>query len=171
MVVSINKRGVMSGPIPGQSWTDEPGKYPYERPPQFTNPNDAVEYLWGRMMRRDTFVSVVSLLDTGVPITHVADTTLYAGVMEGLYTLDVAFIIRDVFISMLIVMCKKAGIKPVLYAKGMKKPGETQLEQAMQAAAAQEKGNAMPEQKTDETIAEVKKATAGLLKKPIEETA
>ena len=28
-------------PIPGQSLTDEPGNYPWEHPPQYTNPEEA----------------------------------------------------------------------------------------------------------------------------------
>ena len=30
---------------PGNSLTDEPGKWAWERPPQFSNPDDAIDYI------------------------------------------------------------------------------------------------------------------------------
>ena len=34
-------------PIPGQSLTDRPGNAAWEHPPQFTGPNEALEYIHG----------------------------------------------------------------------------------------------------------------------------
>ena len=32
-------------PVPGQSLTDEPGKWPWDKPPTMSDPDDAVEYV------------------------------------------------------------------------------------------------------------------------------
>ena len=50
------KEGVgnpFDAPVPGQSLTDTPGNYPWEHPPQFTDPEEASEYIWQMLHRKE----------------------------------------------------------------------------------------------------------------------
>ena len=50
------KEGVgnpFDSPVPGQSLTDTPGNYPWEHPPQFVDPEEATEYIWVTLHRKE----------------------------------------------------------------------------------------------------------------------
>jgi hypothetical protein len=36
-------------PIPGQGLTDKPGNYPWEHPPQYTDTQEATEFVWEKL--------------------------------------------------------------------------------------------------------------------------
>ena len=55
-------------PIPGQSLTDEPGNYPWEHPPQYTNPEEAMAFLYDRVTEPEIVEQIISMLDSGVPV-------------------------------------------------------------------------------------------------------
>ena len=39
-------------PVPGQSFTDKPGNYPWEHAPQYTDTSEAADYVWDRLSER-----------------------------------------------------------------------------------------------------------------------
>ena len=82
------------GPIPGQSLTDEPGNYPWERPPLHADPMDALEVYMEKLGNEEVIDDVTDMLDLGVPINTVAGAMLTMGVGEGLHTVDVKFILK-----------------------------------------------------------------------------
>ena len=49
-------------PIPGQGLTDEPGNYPWEHPPQFTDPDEAAEFVWDRLHRPEFMEQVIAIM-------------------------------------------------------------------------------------------------------------
>ena len=55
-------------PIPGQSLTDTPGNYPWEHPAQYTDPEEATEYIWDRLHADDFAEQVVAMLDAKIPV-------------------------------------------------------------------------------------------------------
>ena len=44
---------VFDAPIPGQSLTDEPGNYPWEHPPQTASIEEATDYVYESIMRKE----------------------------------------------------------------------------------------------------------------------
>jgi len=38
-------------PVPGQGLTDDPGNYPWEHPPQYTDTSEAADFVWDRLHR------------------------------------------------------------------------------------------------------------------------
>ena len=97
-------------PIPGQSLTDTPGNYPWEHPPQFTDPAEATEYLWQTLHREEFLEQVIGMLDAGVPIEALGRVLLFGGFMEGKFSPDVAFIITEPLMKMLLAIAVKAEI-------------------------------------------------------------
>ena len=82
-------------PVPGQSLTDTPGNYPWEHPPQFTDPEEVTEYLWVTMHQKQLTEQLIGMLDAGVPVEAIGRTILFAGFMEGKFSPDLAFLITE----------------------------------------------------------------------------
>ena len=54
-------------PIPGQSLTDEPGNFPWERPPEINDPDSAIVYHLDRLYEQEVAEGVLFLLEFGFP--------------------------------------------------------------------------------------------------------
>ena len=88
-------------PIPGQSLTDRPGNAAWEHPPQFAEPNEALEYIHGRLMDIEGAARVAMMLETGIPVEAIARTIVFAGFMEGKFSPDVGFLILETVMKMI----------------------------------------------------------------------
>lgn len=86
-----------NGPIPGQSLTVEPKKFPWERPPEFVDPEDAIRFHLDRMMNPEFIDSILDMLQDELFDVHtLTKGILRSAVSRGLYTIDVAMIIGPV---------------------------------------------------------------------------
>ena len=84
---------IFDGPIPGQSLTDEPGNYPWEKPPVHADPMDALEMYMKKLGNEDVIDNVIDMLDVGVPVNTVASAMLTMGFAEGEHSVDTKFIL------------------------------------------------------------------------------
>lgn len=84
------------GPIPGQSLTREPGSAPWERPPQYADPIDALEMYMEKLAEEEVVDNITDMLELGVPVTVVAGAMLTSGAMNGLHTIDVKVLLRPI---------------------------------------------------------------------------
>ena len=98
-------------PIPGQSLTDEPGNYPWEHPPQFVETDEAADYLWDKMSEPEIAEQVIALLDAGVPVEAIGRAALFGGFLNGKFTPDVAFIIAEPVMKMIVAVGVQGGVK------------------------------------------------------------
>ena len=80
-------------PIPGQSLTTEPGNAPYERPPEMTDPEDALIYQIEQLTDERRMGSILLLLENGFDIRTVTEGVLRIGVFKGIHSIDVSLII------------------------------------------------------------------------------
>ena len=55
-------------PVPGQSLTDKPGNYPWEHPPQYTDSQEASEYVWDKLTEPLFAQQVIAMLDAGIKL-------------------------------------------------------------------------------------------------------
>lgn len=78
-------------PVPGQSLTGEPQKWPWENPTQFTDVDEAlihvVEKVRGDESSQKAFDQVIRL---GMPLESIVNTITFGGFIEGLWTVDIA---------------------------------------------------------------------------------
>ena len=112
----IEAVGKAGRPIPGQSLTNSPdSKYAWEQPPQFTNFKEALDYTVGELIEEDVYVSVVSGIGQGVPISDVAMQVLYAGFKAGKWNPDLMLMLIEPLMYILIALCEKAGVEYMLY--------------------------------------------------------
>jgi len=79
---------------PGHSLTGTPGKWPWERPPKYATPAEAVDGLIDNLEKPDIQEYHVQLMAAGVSIEEIVGTAARVGFMEGLFTVDVAELIK-----------------------------------------------------------------------------
>lgn len=83
------------GPLPGQSLTDEPGRWAWEGTPDITDPDEAVLFVVDKFESSKKTQSAYSkLMLGGLPIESIVNTISFGGFMEGKWTVDVAEIIK-----------------------------------------------------------------------------
>ena len=80
-------------PIPGQSLTTTPKGAPYERPPELTDPIDALEAHLDNLMKDGAMEDVLFFLEEGVDLVTLTEGVLRSAVMEGIHSVDVSLII------------------------------------------------------------------------------
>ena len=82
-------------PIPGQSLTDEPGNYPWEHPPQYTDVDDVLDRMYDTLTKPTVARQLIAMLDAGVPVEAVVRVITFAGFMEGKFNPDVGFTVIE----------------------------------------------------------------------------
>ena len=101
----------MLAPIPGQSLTDEPQNFAWERPPEIVDPNDAIRFHMERLSEKPVAESVMFLMELGYPVDVLTRSMLTASVGEGIHTIDVSMIVAPVIEEELSYMARTAGIE------------------------------------------------------------
>ena len=78
----------LQAPIPGQSLTTEPKKWPWERPPQMSSHEEVTKYYINKLADQDVMDDLAVMLDGGMPIAPFVEALTTTGVSEGLHTID-----------------------------------------------------------------------------------
>ena len=98
-------------PVPGQSFTDKPGNYPWEHSPQYTDTSEAADYVWDGLSQPEFAEQVIAMLDAGIPVEAIGRIIIFAGFTEGKWTPDVAFIIAEPVMKMIAAVGIHGGVK------------------------------------------------------------
>ena len=140
--------------VPGQSLTDYPKNYPWERPPEMTDPGDAIKFHIDRISDEDVIDNVLDLLEFGIPAKTLSESMMTAavGIVEP--------IVRDF-------MMKAADMAGVNYKEAFK-PNELTLDE--RASLFDEAVTSTPEDKRDKGFEIVKEAAESMKEEPVEET-
>jgi hypothetical protein len=110
-------------PIPGQSLTAEQGAAAYERPPEFNDSEDAMDFLFERMTQPKTQKNLLRMMDAGVPVTLLAEPILLHGVQEGKWNMDLALLLMEPMAVVMYGLGERAGISVVLTPPEKEDPG------------------------------------------------
>ena len=109
--------------IPGQSFTDTPGSKPYERPPAFAEPERAfslmVKQLQSPMVQKD----ISGLLDAGISAETVSSSLVMQAFTEGMITPDVAEIIKEPLMRIILRIGLDNGIQDMNVVNDMPEGG------------------------------------------------
>ena len=116
-----NLENFLDGPIPGQSLTAELGNRPWQNPPQYATVEQALEFYIPRLVEPEFVGDLINTMETGVPLTTIANAMQLGGVMQGYHTVDVGVLVLPVLIEMMAYIGDDAGIS---YTTGMEKPPE-----------------------------------------------
>ena len=104
----------LDAPIPGQSLTAEPKSRPWRRPSQVSTVDDAVALYAPIFSDKTTSRMLLGQIQTGIPLTSIADLLITANTMEGKHTLDVGLLVAPVLVETMITMAQMAEIDYVI---------------------------------------------------------
>ena len=82
-------------PVPGQSLTDTPGKWPWDSPPEITNVDDALTTVLLQLEQNPKVQkSYDQLITLGMPIESIVNTISFGGFVNGLWSVDIAELLK-----------------------------------------------------------------------------
>jgi len=117
MIEEYNQEGVNAiatagKPIPGQSLTSSPDESrPFEQPPEYTDFREALNYLADELLEPEIYVSLITGLGQGVPITDVTLQLLQGGFQAGKWNPDLLMMLMEPVMYLLMALCEKAGVE------------------------------------------------------------
>jgi hypothetical protein len=117
--MEVNNQPSFDAPIPGQSLTAELGARPWQSTPQFTTVDEAIDYYMERMSSEEFMVQLADVLESGVPVTTLANIIQMGSVMDGIHTVDVGMLVLPMLMEMIMMIGDSAKIE---YDKGLEDP-------------------------------------------------
>ena len=99
--------------IPGQSLTDTPGQWPFEKPPQIVSPKQAFEIVKNSVESPESLEDILKLLDVGISAETLASSITLKMFSEGVFTPDIAEIIKPPLVAYITEMGVEAGIEDI----------------------------------------------------------
>ena len=102
---------------PGNSRTDAPGKWAWEQPPQFPNPDDAIDHAVEMLESGPVKEDMTKLMLAGITVEELVEQMAFKGFMEGAFTPDVAEIIKPALGIALVDIALQAGFEPQMFVE------------------------------------------------------
>ena len=108
-LVSLSSKGA---PIPGQSLTNSTeNPYSWEKPPEFTNPREALDDVVGSIMQPEAMKNIVSALAQGAAVADLGTAILYAKFNEGKISPDAMMLLAEPVMYTIMAIGEEANIQ------------------------------------------------------------
>jgi hypothetical protein len=86
-----------SGPIPGQSLTTPPKGFPWERPPEIVDPEEAIQMHLARLSDPEMLEGVLDLIELdNLDLKTITNGVMRGAVSQGMHSIDVALLVAPV---------------------------------------------------------------------------
>ncbi len=102
------------GNIPGNSLTVEPGSVPWENPPKLVTVEEAVDHYVENMSNPNVIAEILGALKRGAPILSLVNVITKFGVMKGLHTVHVGFLITPIIVEIIKTLAEVNKVKYVV---------------------------------------------------------
>ena len=102
-----------TAPIPGMSLTKGVGDSPWQQPPLYNTPEEALAFLFKKLSNQDVLDDIMFPLEHGFPLELIVDSLTSAGVMNGFFTVDVKVLISPVLHEHIKLLAEAIGIDVV----------------------------------------------------------
>jgi hypothetical protein len=121
-------------PIPGQSLTTAPGNMPYERPPEITDPEEAIQMHIKRLIKPQMTEDLLDMLELDTTVKDLTEGLLRSAVAAGIHSVDVSLSIAPVIHELITTTAENAGIE---FDEGLTdKEAESKKQKVAEAKAA-----------------------------------
>ena len=104
------RENIFDSPTPGESLTNTPGNAAWEHPPQFTDLEEASDYIWDIIHEEEYLTQVITFLRNDIPIEAIARMILFGGFVEGKWTPDLAILLAEIVFKQIMAIGMKAKI-------------------------------------------------------------
>lgn len=108
------KLDLFSRPPAGYSLTQEPNKWPWDRPPQYTKIEDAYKSIRTKMLEPSALYDILNLLDAGISVETIIRSVTFGAFTQGIVNPDLAELLLPPLCIMLTLEASKAGISPTV---------------------------------------------------------
>jgi len=142
---------ILEAPIPGMAMTHEVGARPWQTPPQYPTVSQAAQYYVTSMQDESFIEQAINLMETGMPITLMANNIQLATVLQGKHTIDVGMLLIPVIMEMLMLIGDRAGIE---YTTGMERNKDIEINDSASEAAFTKFQKELGEDKPQEEVVE-----------------
>ena len=103
-------------PVPGQSLTDEPRKWAWENPPQYITVDDSLQHVIDKIEGSEKAQKGYDeLITLGMPIESLVNTITFGGFVEGLWTVDIAEMLKPPLMSFFMLYADEKDLPFVPY--------------------------------------------------------
>lgn len=117
---SFNER-LTDGPIPGENWTSDTRNYPWHRPPQYDDLNDACEAFIAELTEEETVYKLIAAAELGFDVRQLTSIWIMRWVMEGKITIDYGIILAGPVARTIEIVFKATDTE---YEMGLRKLGQ-----------------------------------------------
>lgn len=131
--------------IPGSSLTHQMGTLPHEKPPQFTDPNEALEYFWKMLHRPAILKQLWAVMEQGATVWAINRAILYKAALEGIIQLNLAVVIYKTLGQMIGAIGEAKGIKVTYVPKFRDSTKDQMLNQKLNATMGKRHGPQIPQ--------------------------
>jgi len=151
-----------NGPIPGENYTSDTKNYPWHRPPEVTNLDDAIQLSAKQLMDEEKSTGLLTMMQMGTPISLLTDIFVTSGIGAGKWTPDYAILLAGPVSHIMMLMAKAEGIEPDL---GIDLPNNPHTISYMKAITEDQQNVANVYKSLDEpeTIASMQNAVKGFM--------
>lgn len=111
-----NKSTGLRAPIPGVGLTSKLGSRPWQRPPEFSTLEETIPHYVSAIGNRKFIDMFADAVESGVPVTTLADIMIQASVMEGKHTIDVGVLVAPLVVEVLISLAESSDLE---YTSGL----------------------------------------------------
>ena len=156
---------MIDAPIAGQSLTTELGNRPWEQPPQYSTVEEALQYYIPRLTNPEMIDDLFNVMETGIPLTTLANAIQSSGVMEGKHSLDVGILILPVLMETMAYLAEESGIEYVAGTNkkiGSDKPSNAAVSRAL-TMVKKKKGEVSEEPEEEQVEMELEEPSGGLM--------
>ena len=102
---------LLDAPIAGQSLTAELGGRPWQQPPQYATVEQAIQYHVPRLINPEVLDDIMNVIETGIPLTVIAQSLQGGAVMQGKHSVDVGIPITPVLMETLAYLAEEQGVE------------------------------------------------------------
>jgi len=104
----------MDYPIAGQGMTAELGSRPWQNPPQFTTVEESMDWYLERFDNPEIVQELLSVMESGVPISTIANSMQLGAVLQGVHSIDVGMLVMPILIEIMKTLAEKTDTKYVM---------------------------------------------------------
>ena len=114
---SIDAIDRFNAPPPGHSLTGEPQKWSWEKPAEYSDPEEAMEWVVSRIEQPEVEENFLRLMISGVPIEAMTNTITFTGFTEGYWSPDMSEILKMPIAMHFIGLALENGIPATIFNK------------------------------------------------------
>ena len=101
-------------PTAGQSLTDNPGEFPWENPPDYTDLEEAFDYIFDRTMDPEVLSELMDVMKSGIPVEALVKTVTFAGFQGGKWSVDMAELLSYPVVQLFTTIAAMANFEPTM---------------------------------------------------------